>query len=90
MWLGFAICAFSFICTILLVYLDWRQDILIQMREIVTSNNAIIVQDEEEKSITSIKNLPRIFFVMTIFCMLMYGGILPFNYIATSFLIRTW
>jgi hypothetical protein len=90
MWLGFAVCSFSFICTILLVYLDWRQDILIQMREIVTSNNAIIIQDEEEKSINALKNLPRIFFLMVIFCMLMYGGILPFNYIASSFLIRTW
>jgi hypothetical protein len=90
MWLGFAVCSFSFICTILLIYLDWRQDILIQMREIVTSNNAIIMQDEEEKSIDALKNLPKIFFVMIFFCTLMYGGILPFNYIASSFLIRTW
>jgi hypothetical protein len=90
MWFGFAICAFSYICTIFLVYLDWRQDILIQMREIVTSNNAIILHDEEEKSIKALKNLPRIFFLMVIYCMLMYGVILPFNYIATSFLIKTW
>ena len=90
MWLGFAICAFSYICTILLVYLDWRQDILIQMREIVTSNNAIILHDEEEKSIKALANLPRIFFIMVIYCMFMYGGILPFNYIATSYLIKTW
>jgi hypothetical protein len=90
MWLGFAICAFSFICTLLLVYLDWRQDILIKMREIVNSHNSIIMHDEEEKSISALKNLPRIFFLMVIYCMLMYGGILPFNYIATSYLIRTW
>lgn len=90
LWLGFAVCSFSFICTILLVYLDWRQDILIQMREIVTSNNAIIIKDREEKSMETIKNLPRMFFLLSIYCMLMYGGILPFNYIATSFLIRTW
>jgi hypothetical protein len=90
MWVGFAVCAFSFICTILLVYLDWRQDILIQMREIVNSHNTIILHNEEEKSLSALKNLPRIFFLMTIYCMLMYGGILPFNYIATSYLIRTW
>ena len=90
MWVGFAICAFSFFCTILLVYLDWRQDILTQMREIVTSNTAIIMQDEEEKSLNALKNLPRIFFMLVIFATLMYGGILPFNYIASSFLIKAW
>ncbi len=90
MWLGFAICSFSFICTILLVYLDWRQDILIQMREIVTSNNSISEKEVDVGSLESLKNLPRIFFIMAFFCMLMYGGILPFNYIATSYLIRTW
>jgi MFS family permease len=92
MWVGFAICSFSFICTILLVYIDWRQDILIQMREIVTSNNTIsmIQERDNEKSFSALRNLPRIFFFLVAYCMLMYGGILPFNYIATSFLIKTW
>jgi hypothetical protein len=61
MWLGFAICSFSFLCSILLVYLDWRQDILIQMKEIVSSNAGVTVQNiEEEKTIYSIKNLPKV------------------------------
>jgi MFS family permease len=63
MWLGFAICSFSFLCSILLVYLDWRQDILIQMKEIVSSNIGITVQSEnveEEKTIYSIKTLPKV------------------------------
>lgn len=62
MWLGFAICAFSFLCSILLVYLDWRQDILIQMKEIVSSNNGITIQQNEEgeKSIYSLKELPKV------------------------------
>jgi len=60
MWLGFAICSFSFLCTILLVYLDWRQDILIQMKEIVSSNSGITAHQEEEKSISSLKNLPQV------------------------------
>lgn len=62
MWLGFAICSFSFLCSILLVYLDWRQDILIQMKEIVSSNAGITnVQNiEEEKNLYSLKNLPRV------------------------------
>jgi hypothetical protein len=90
MWLGFAVCSFSFMCTILLVYLDWRQDVLIQMREIVTSNNTISIQEEEVKFYDTLMKMPRMFFLMVFFCMLMYGGILPFNYIATSYLIRTW
>ena len=63
MWLGFAICSFSFLCSILLVYLDWRQDILIQMKEIVSSNAGITQQTmivEEEKNIYSIKTLPKV------------------------------
>jgi len=60
MWLGFAICSFSFLCIILLVYLDWREDILIQMKEIVSSNSGISVHNEEEKTISSLKNLPRV------------------------------
>jgi len=63
MWVGFAICSFSFLCTILLVYLDWRQDILIQMKEIVSSNSGISMHNEEEKSISSLKNLPKVKFV---------------------------
>jgi len=63
MWLGFAICSFSFLCSILLVYLDWRQDILIQMKEIVSSNAGITHQTtiiEEEKTFASIKTLPKV------------------------------
>lgn len=88
MWLGFAVCAFSFISTILLVYLDWRQDILIQMKQIITTNSGI-AHFEENKDF-SMKDFPRIFYMMIILCMLMYGGILPFNYIATKFLLKTW
>jgi hypothetical protein len=90
MWVGFAICAFSYICTIFLVYIDWRQDILIYMREIVNSRTSIAHNVQEEKSLREIQNLPKIFFLLVFFTMFMYGGILPFNYIATSFLIKTW
>ena len=45
------------------MYLDWRQDILIQMKEIVSSNAGITHQTtivEEEKTIYSIKTLPKV------------------------------
>lgn len=90
MWLGFAICALSYIAIIFLVYLDWRQDILIHMREIVNSKTSITPNVQEERTLKEIQNLPRVFFLMVFYCMFMYGGILPFNYIATSFLIKTW
>jgi len=57
------------------------------MQEIITTNSGVT---EENKTMLPMKNMPRIFFMMIIFCMLMYGGILPFNYIATSFLLKTW
>jgi len=63
MWLGFAICSFSFLCSILLVYLDWRQDLLIQMKEIVSSNSGVAVHHEEEKGLVSLKDLPRVYYL---------------------------
>jgi len=60
MWVGFAVCSFSFLCSIMLVYLDWRQDIFIQMKEIIKSNSGITSHQEEEKSIRSIKNFPNV------------------------------
>lgn len=62
MWVGFAICAFSFLCTILLVYLDWRQDILIHMKQIVSSNSGITTIKEEETNLSYLKNLPKVIF----------------------------
>lgn len=62
MWVGFAICAFSFLCTILLVYLDWRQDILIHMKQIVSSNSGITTIKEEESNLNYLKNLPKVIF----------------------------
>jgi hypothetical protein len=88
LWVGFAICSFSFLCIILMVYLDWRQDLLLEMKEIIDSNNS--VTEHAEKKPFEMTQLSRMFYFLSIYCMLMYSGILPFNYIATSFLMNAW
>jgi len=79
-------CTFSYVCTIFLVCLDLKEDMSIYVKNIISSKTVV----QEEKSIKEIQNLPRIFFLIVFYCMFMYSGILPFNYIATSFLIKTW
>lgn len=92
LWFGFAVCTFSFLCIIGAVYIDWRQEILIQMKQIVTSNVSIEDINEKKRNdmFSSIKELSKSFFIMCFLITIGYSGILPFNYIATSFLIKTW
>ena len=52
------LCLLAIIC---LVYLDWRQEILIQIREIVNSNTFIL--NNHNNSIDSFYNLPRVIFI---------------------------
>jgi hypothetical protein len=62
------------------------------MKQIVDSKNGT-VNIEEETTKTSMSNLsdfPRLVFLLCALCTLLYSGILPFNYIATGFLISTW
>jgi len=87
LWIGFAISNFSYLAIILLVYLDWRQEILIQMKEIVNSN--AVVLNQEERPIKTIYKLPRVFYLMAILCAIVYGGVLPFNYLASNFMVKT-
>ena len=98
LWLGFALCAVSFFITLLVVYIDWRQDILIQMKQIVDAKNAgtsivtneIHTEGKEGKTVmTSLSDFPRIVFLLSGLCTLLYSGVFPFNYIATGFLIST-
>jgi hypothetical protein len=72
-----------------MVYIDWRQDVLLEMKEIIYSNNTVDIS-QDKPCIDIMKQQPRMFYLLVTVCMLMYGGILPFNYIATSFLMKSW
>jgi len=88
---GFALCGLSFFVTLLTVYLDWRQDILIQMKQIVDSQNGSLRIEEETPNRTfSLSDFPRIVFMLIALCAILYSGVFPFNYIATAFLTKTW
>jgi hypothetical protein len=61
------------------------------MREIVQSKSHIVEEEvKEEKIIGSLKDFPRIYFMLSILCLVAYSGILPFNYISSGFLLKTW
>lgn len=58
MWIGFVLATVSYLAIITLVYLDWRQEILIRMKEIVNSNTVNLV--EPERPMTSVYSMPRV------------------------------
>ena len=62
------------------------------MKQIVDSKSGIIkIEDENIKNaMSNLSDFPRLVFMLCTLCTLLYSGIFPFNYIATSFLISTW
>ena len=62
------------------------------MKQIVTSNISIedINSKKEINTFESLKSLSRTFFLLSILVTIGYSGILPFNYIATSYLTKIW
>ena len=94
LWIGFTLTTFSYLAIVTLVYLDWRQEILIQMREIVNSNT--IMLNQQSRPMDSVYTLPgvnynhkQIFYLLAFLCTVVYGGVLPFNYLASNFKIKT-
>lgn len=67
-WVGFGICSFSLICTCYLIYLDWREDIMLSMKEIVATPNSSIRRNDNAKSdqennesfIANLRSLPKV------------------------------
>lgn len=74
------------------VYIDWKQDTIIQMKQIADSGNRIIKKEEETKIpiLSNFNDFPKIVYMLVALSMILYSGVFPFNYIATGFLISTW
>jgi len=53
LWIGFTLCSFSFIITLVLVYMDWRESLKIKMREIT-------IDSVDETIITIVMNIKKI------------------------------
>ena len=68
--------------TIVNIYLDIKGDKIHNIKNNSEFSESVIIQE------TNIKNLPNIFWVCTLFTMFCYGAYMPFNYIASGFLIE--
>jgi len=89
LWIGFAICSVSFLIILLVVYLDWREEVLMKMH-FTSNSNSEKSNENEIVSLKLMKNFPKILYLLALLCALLYSGVFPFNYIATGFLIKTY
>ena len=91
-WFGLIVCFFSFICTLILCLIDYAKDKA--MKDI----DELDIPDKKDTSINthhkcvlfeSILSFNSLFWIMCVICLLLYGTVLPFNYIATAFFCST-
>jgi MFS family permease len=81
MWLGTALCVGSCVCNVWSVVLDKSHSQRLGMPE---GNGS-----DEEVSLRDVLRMPRLFWLLSALCVVLYCGILPFNNIASAFLVET-
>mmetsp|Transcript_32342 Transcript_32342/g.59033 ORF Transcript_32342/g.59033 Transcript_32342/m.59033 type:complete len:461 (+) Transcript_32342:81-1463(+) len=81
MWLGAFLCFLSCLCNIGSAWLD---NVAGKKAGLPEATN------DEEVSVREVFSLPKIFWLLTALCVLLYCGILPFNNIASAFFVETF
>jgi MFS family permease len=82
LWVGFGICLASFFTCLLLCWIDKSAD-----EETGLQTN---YEDDSLASLSSILELGSLFWLISLICLFLYGGYLPFNYIASGFLTENY
>jgi MFS family permease len=82
LWVGFGICLLSLCCCILLCWMDKSAD-----EETGSLSN---FEDDSLASLSSVLEMGSLFWLITAICVFLYGGYLPFNYIASAFLTENY
>ena len=87
LYLGFGICFISFIATILFSFLDAKQD---EEENCGDFDSSVIDQEMHNSSFIKIlKGFSRMFWLVSILTLFLYGSFLPFNNICSGFLMST-
>mmetsp|Transcript_25636 Transcript_25636/g.56536 ORF Transcript_25636/g.56536 Transcript_25636/m.56536 type:complete len:461 (+) Transcript_25636:180-1562(+) len=81
MWLGMALCMASAACNFRSAVLDKFAGEREGLPEAI---------NDEEVYVSQIFQFPRLFWLLTALCVVLYCAILPFNNIASAFFVETW
>ncbi|KAI8903763.1 major facilitator superfamily domain-containing protein [Gorgonomyces haynaldii] len=91
-WFATLSCFLSFLCGIILVNIISHHE---QKRDLETQEQTEPLLQEQEQTQTSvsfgpIQHLPLSFWILCLVCILLYGCVVPFNAIASDFLMSKW
>lgn len=79
LWTGLSIQLFSLVTIFAMAFLD----------NYYSENNDEIINSEEDKiNFSFVYELKSVFWILAFICMFLYGGFVPFNYIAASFMTQ--
>lgn len=81
--MGFAVCLFSLLCSICLIFIDKCMDGQ-------AGNEGSLLEGDETINLASTIELSYIYWLITGVCLTLYGGFLPFNNIEAGFLTKTY
>eukprot|EP00742_Colponemidia_sp_Colp-10_P008520 GILJ01009232.1.p1 GENE.GILJ01009232.1~~GILJ01009232.1.p1 ORF type:complete len:436 (-),score=60.05 GILJ01009232.1:46-1353(-) len=90
LWIGLALCIAAFLCSGLLIYVDSRAESTLKKRNSALRVNSIDPSTSEEVNLSVIRHFSKLFWLLTVVTVILYCSILPFNNIASSFLIEKW
>lgn len=84
LWVGAMICGASLVCILVLVPLDK----LAENRILKSNPSAAKITVDEKVSLKDARHFNKAFWLLTAACVIVYGCVLPFNNVASSFLTR--
>jgi MFS family permease len=79
-WLGVGMCLGSFVCNAGCAYLD----------RIEGRRAGLADATEDEVSVKEILRMPKLFWLLSAHCVILYCAILPFNNIASAYFVEVW
>ena len=92
-WFGLMLCILSFVAIIILCMIDYAKDQTMKERDEAEStmrrNDGEALVNSNESWIDTLLHFNSLFWVISIICLVLYGTVLPFNYIATGFFCDT-
>lgn len=81
--MGFAVCLFSMLCSICLIFIDKCMDAS-------SPSDGSLLEGDETINLASTIELSYLYWLITGVCLTLYGGFLPFNNIEAGFLTKTY
>ena len=90
-WFGLLLCVISFIASVVLCYIDYTKDTIMNENDVHLHNNSKSNNRSSSSSdfISTLRSFNVLFWLISFICIMLYGSVLPFNYFATGFFLST-